>query len=63
MSNAAHCINCERSEDEAPILSVKFKGQDVGICSSCLPILIHKPQQLAGKLEGAGEIQPTPHSH
>jgi hypothetical protein len=63
MDDSHQCLNCKKTEDEAPILTVHFKGSEVGICASCLPILIHKPQQLAGRLEGADEIEPSSHSH
>lgn len=63
MSAANTCINCTRTEQEVPILSLKFRGNQVGICSSCLPVLIHKPQQLADRLSGAEEIQPARHEH
>jgi hypothetical protein len=33
------------------------------ICPQCLPVLIHKPQNLAGKLEGADKFPPVNHEH
>lgn len=57
------CVNCERSEAEAPILRLRFAGEDSAICSSCLPILIHKPDRLIGRLKGAERIAPSSHSH
>lgn len=33
------------------------------ICSQCLPILIHHPQELAGKLSGAESLPPFQHDH
>jgi len=55
MNNPAkttHCLNCNRSEREIPLVSLRFNGRQRWICSLCLPVLIHKPQQLAGKLTG-----------
>lgn len=63
MSDVNMCLNCDKTEDEVPILRVNFKGGEIGICVSCLPILIHKPHQLSGRLEGAEEIKPSSHSH
>ncbi len=57
------CINCERNDGEIPILHLSYQGEDLWICSSCFPILIHKPEQLAGRLESAENIQPSSHSH
>jgi hypothetical protein len=55
--NTEVCINCGKNEHEVPILQAKFRGNELLICSSCLPVLIHKPQRLASKLEGAENIQ------
>lgn len=63
MSPNSTCINCERTDQEVPILSVTFKGEPVSICTSCLPVMIHKPQNLAPKLPGAEEIGPGGHHH
>ena len=58
-----HCLNCNKSDQEAPILRVRFKNQDVHICTSCLPVLIHRPQKLAGRLAGIESVEPADHSH
>jgi len=47
------CLNCKRSEEETPLLMLTFKGEAQYICPQCLPILIHRPQQLAEKFPGA----------
>lgn len=57
------CLNCNKSDNEAPILAVRFKSQDLQICTSCLPILIHRPQQLVGRLDGIESVEPAGHSH
>lgn len=57
------CVNCDKNENEAPILRLRFSGEDAAICSSCLPILIHKPDRLIGRLKGAERISPSSHSH
>ena len=55
MSNAT-CLNCGSSEQERPLITIKFQGQDYYVCPQCLPILIHKPDQLVDKLPS---FQPT----
>jgi hypothetical protein len=55
MSNST-CLNCSSSEQERPLITIKFQGQEYYVCPQCLPILIHKPDQLADKLPG---FQPT----
>jgi len=57
------CVNCEKTEAEVPILRLRFRGQDVLLCSSCLPILLHRPEKLAGRLKGAEKIPVASHSH
>jgi len=52
------CLNCGSTEQERPLITVKFQGAEFYICAQCLPILIHKPDQLAGKLPG---FQPVHH--
>ena len=57
------CISCEKNEAEAPIFRMRFKGEEAAICSSCLPVLIHRPESLAGRLSGAEKIEPSSHKH
>ena len=57
------CIHCEKSETEAPILRLRFMGEEAAICSSCLPVLIHRPDRLVGRLKGAETIEPSSHKH
>jgi hypothetical protein len=41
-----------------------FKGETKYICPQCLPVLIHKPANLAGKLPGAENFgAPAEHHH
>ena len=49
MPNAT-CLNCGSSELERPLITLKFQAKEIYICPQCLPILIHKPYQLAEKL-------------
>ncbi len=41
------CVRCERTSDQIPLLQLKYAGKINWICPQCLPILIHKPQQIA----------------
>ena len=61
MSNLL-CLNCGSSEMDKPLLTLRFREKDFYICPQCLPVLIHKPQELAEKLSG---LQPwgTPENH
>jgi hypothetical protein len=44
------CLNCGSSEQDRPLITLKFQGKELYICPHCLPTLIHKPHQLADKL-------------
>lgn len=46
------CLNCGASEMDRPLISLKFQEKELHICPQCLPVLIHKPYQLAEKLPG-----------
>lgn len=58
-----NCLNCGRSEANVPLVSARYAGEQIWICSSCLPVLIHRPEQLTGILQGADKIPPSPHHH
>ena len=51
MSNST-CLNCGSSDQERPLMTIKFQGQEYFVCPQCLPILIHRPDQLVDKLPG-----------
>ncbi len=55
------CINCERSVEQVPLLTLTIKTGPAYICPQCLPTLIHEPQNLVGKLAGAEALQPHEH--
>ena len=56
MTDAGNCLNCGLGQEAVPLLEVAFKDSDWWICPQCLPILIHKPAQLAEKLAGAEDL-------
>ena len=64
MSFEEKCLYCERDSDHVPLISLKFAEQMMWICPQHLPILIHKPEQLADKLVGATFMNgPEVHPH
>ncbi len=56
-----NCLNCNRSENEIPLVTLSYSGKPTFICSHCLPMLIHHPEMLIGKIEGAENIPPAEH--
>lgn len=55
------CVNCERTAQEVPLVPIVHKHGQAHICPQCLPILIHQPQRLVGKLAGAESLEPHEH--
>jgi hypothetical protein len=53
------CIACDRTEEKTPLMSFEFKGSGFWICPQHLPILIHDPERLTGKLPGAEDLRPA----
>lgn len=58
--NEKTCINCNRTDEKLPLITLSFNNEEKYICPQCLPILIHKTHLLADKLPG---IDPTPAEH
>jgi len=52
MSN--ECFYCKITEKEVPLIRLVYRDESLFICPQHLPILIHKPEQLAGILGGLG---------
>lgn len=61
MDEHNHCIYCERTSDEVPLLTLEFQDQKIKICPQHLPILIHNPAMLVGKMPGAEALSPADH--
>jgi hypothetical protein len=61
MTTTPTCLNCGRTDQQVPLLSLTFKGEPQRICPQCLPILIHKPAQLTEKLPGLEIAPPAAH--
>ena len=61
MTETPVCLACERSQDDVPLVSLVYRGVAHWICPQHLPLLIHDPAQLAGKIEGAERMEPAEH--
>lgn len=51
------CIVCEKSSQEIPLIVIEYQGKQYWICPQHLPILIHEPGQLIGRLPGAENLE------
>lgn len=56
------CLSCNRSENDIPLVTLSYSSKPAYICSYCLPLLIHHPEQLIGRLAGAEKIPPAEHN-
>lgn len=58
------CLYCKQDSDQVPLLRLQFRDTAFFICPQHLPILIHEPAKLAGKLPGVEDLSPAPgHDH
>ena len=57
------CLQCEKTDGQVPLLRMIYRGEEFHICPQCLPVLIHKPEKLAGKLPGMQPGKPAEHEH
>lgn len=60
--NYKKCLSCNTTENEIPLVTLTYHSKPAYICSRCLPLLIHHPEQLIGRLEGAENIPPAEHN-
>ena len=47
------CLACGRGSELTPLIPLEYRGERIWICPQHLPVLIHDPGQLVGRLEGA----------
>ncbi len=59
--NKQTCIHCDRDDTQVPLLDFSYKDKRFSICSEHLPVLLHRPQELTGKLPGAETLQAVDH--
>ena len=57
------CVFCERDSNQVPLIKFQFRENNLAICPQHLPILIHDPSQLIGKLPGAEDLKPADGGH
>lgn len=55
------CIACDRTQNHVPLITLTYQNTTFYICPQHLPVLIHNPQMLIGKLPGAEGLQAADH--
>ena len=58
-SKKPHCLACDRDSDATPLVKLEYRAQAHWICPQHLPLLIHDPARLVGRLEGAENLEPS----
>ena len=57
MSKIRECLVCKKSSIETPVTKFYYQESEFYICPQHIPVLIHKPQELVGLLDGADNLQ------
>jgi hypothetical protein len=60
-SREARCVECNRTGQQVPLITLEYRDKRFWICPQHLPMLIHDPKILAGKLPGAEDMEPAEH--
>jgi hypothetical protein len=55
------CLACDRGSEATPLIRLEYRGTAFWICPQHLPILIHDPARLVGRLPGAEGLEPSEH--
>lgn len=55
------CLQCGRDQNDTPLIQIAYREATLWICPQHLPVLIHDPSKLAGKLPGAETLRPADH--
>ncbi|MDH3943013.1 MAG: hypothetical protein OEV06_02815 [Anaerolineae bacterium] len=55
------CLQCGLGPDEIPLVPLVYQDKKLWICPQHLPLLIHNPARLEGKLPGAESFPPASH--
>ena len=60
-SSKPKCLACGQDSSATPLIALEYQGGQLWICPQHLPVLIHNPAQLTGKLAGAEDLQASDH--
>ncbi len=52
------CLACDLDSDAVPLICLEYRGEALWICPRHMPLLIHQPEQLVGRLPGAESLIP-----
>lgn len=55
------CVLCGLDYETVPLISLQYQDETYYICPQHLPVLIHNPQMLVGKLPGVENLEGHEH--
>jgi hypothetical protein len=55
------CLMCGAGVADTPLVRIEYRDSAFRVCPQHLPVLIHDPAQLVGKLPGAERLKPADH--
>lgn len=58
-ANEKQCLACNRNAGQTPLITLEYRGDLLYICPQHLPVLIHDPARLTGRLPGAEDLEPA----
>lgn len=48
------CLICGRSEEELPLVAQRYRGHSIWVCTGCMPVVIHHPEEVRDRLQALG---------
>ncbi len=51
------CIVCGVTNQNAPLIQLDYQEKNLYICPQHVPVLIHHPEELIGKISGAEDFK------
>ena len=53
------CVQCGKEDSQVPLIGFSYQGAEYTICTEHLPVIIHNPRSLSGKLPDAENLPPA----
>ncbi len=60
-NDAQTCLACGRDANATPLIALRYRDGSYWICPEHLPVLIHDPARLVGRLPDADRLRPADH--
>ncbi len=55
------CLACDQDSTVTPLIALEYQGERLWICPQHMPVLIHDPTKLVGRLAGAEDLKAADH--